>query len=405
MGVSVVESASTGKNGLSDQRNILVYRDRLAPRSEAQFLRRQYVGFSRLHPIWVGCRTDQGLPELGAQPVIVGRRGALGECDRALFKQLGIVPAHPDFALLRPLIIHAQFGRGGALALPIARALRIPLVVTFHGGDATKDKHYGNLPTVFRRRLSALKREASLFVCASDFIRDRLVARGFPASKLRVIRLGVDVQSPAETVLPARPPYILFVGRLVEKKGCKYLIEAARLLAATGSPIKIVVIGDGPRASELRTQAHDLPSVVFTGWLSSDQVRDHMQRATALCVPSITAQDGDADGLPTVILEAMAIGVPVIGTQQAGIAEAIDHGITGLLVQPASTTALADAIRWVVDNPERRNAMGAAAHGVVCASFDARTQSRRLEDTLLEIIGQRGATMDQRHEAPVHGSD
>jgi colanic acid/amylovoran biosynthesis glycosyltransferase len=323
--------------------------------------------------------------------VILGRHGGLGQWDRTLFKQLGLVPPSPDLAALRPRVVHAQFGRGGALALPIARSLRVPLVVTFHGGDATKDKHYGNVPSIFRRRLSALKQEAALFVCVSQSVHDRLIDRGFPPNKLRVIRIGVDVQPAIEAVRPASPPYVVFVGRFVEKKGCKYLIEAARQLAATGCPVRIVLIGDGPLAAQLHAQAQNVATVGFTGWLSSDQVRHHIQQATALCVPSITAQDGDTDGLPTVVLEAMAIGVPVIGTYQGGIAEAVEHGITGLLAQPASHGALADAIRWILDNPLSRDSMGAAARRVVHARFDAQTQSQQLEDALLEVIGERGA--------------
>jgi len=290
-----MESVSIGENSVSDRCNfILAYRDTVAPRSEAQFLRPQYVVFSRLRPIWLCRRTDYGLSELGAQPLIIGQRGALGECDRILIKHLGIVPAYPDLLQFRPLMIHAQFGCGGALALPISRSLRIPLVVAFHGGNATKDKHYCNVPTVFGRRLGELKREARLFDCVSKFIRGCLVTRGFPSSTLRVIRIGVDLQPPSERFQSAHPASILFIGRLVEN-GCKYLIEAARMLAATGCPIKLVVIGDGPLVSQLHTQSHGVPNVVFPGWLSSDQVRYHMQAATAVCVPSVTTQTGDAD--------------------------------------------------------------------------------------------------------------
>src|SRR5205823_6038859 len=104
------------------------------------------------------------------------------------------VPVQPDLRTLRPRLLHAHFGQGGALALPIARALRIPLVVTFHGADATKQTHYRRriVPHVYARRLAALQREAVLFVCVSEFVRDRLLARGFPVEKLEVIHQGVD---------------------------------------------------------------------------------------------------------------------------------------------------------------------------------------------------------------------
>jgi colanic acid/amylovoran biosynthesis glycosyltransferase len=139
---------------LTEADALLVYRDRIVPRSEAHFLRRQYVGFRRLAPVWVGCRTDAGLSDLGVDPIMLGRRGAAGAFDRLAFKQFGRIPAAPDLAMLQPRLIHAHFGRGGALALPIARALGLPLVVTFHGGDATKDGPYRRklFPTIFQRR-------------------------------------------------------------------------------------------------------------------------------------------------------------------------------------------------------------------------------------------------------------
>src|SRR5207245_11773829 len=103
------------------------------------------------------------------------------------------LPPAPDRAALRPRRIHAHFGRGGALALPIARALGLPLVVTFHGGDATKDGPYRSrlFPTIFQRRCAALQREAALIVCVSERIREALLARDFPAAKLKDIRYGV----------------------------------------------------------------------------------------------------------------------------------------------------------------------------------------------------------------------
>ena len=374
--------------------SVLVYRDRIAPRSEAQFLRRQYVGFERLAPVWVGCRADEGLPELGVRPLIIGRRGALGAWDRVLFKQFGVLPPQPDLRALRPAIVHAQFGRGGALALPIAQALGVPLVVTFHGGDATKEKHFsgGIVPTIFQRRLAALQREAALFICVSQFVSDRLAARGFPAHKLRVIRLGVEIQPTAPAYDVALPPHIVFVGRFVEKKGIGHLIEAARILAANGGPVGLSLIGDGPLMGELKEQARSLPGVTFTGWLPNHEVRDCVRRATVLCAPSVASQDGDTDGLPTVILEAMADGVPVVGSRQAGIAEAVEDRRTGLLVPPASPSALAEAIRAIVDQSDLRRPMGAAARLAVQERFNANSQSRLLEDTLIEIT--------QRNAAP-----
>ncbi len=153
---------------------LLVYRHRLAPLSEASFLSRFYAGFEHLTPTWLGYHLDAGVNLLPGDTYHLGRPGVLGVLDRTLFRHAGILPPQPDLRTLHPRLIHAHFGPGGAFALPIARALGVPLVVTFHGADVTKDTHYRSrmIPRTYARRLEALQREAALFVCVSEFVRD-----------------------------------------------------------------------------------------------------------------------------------------------------------------------------------------------------------------------------------------
>jgi colanic acid/amylovoran biosynthesis glycosyltransferase len=366
---------------------VLVYRDRIVPRSEAHFLRRLYLGFEQLMPHWVGCRIDDGLAALGTDPLILGGGGMRGGFDRMLFKQFGILPNKTDLAALRPRIIHAHFGRGGALALPIARQLGIPLVVTYHGGDATKDKHYRRrlLPTIYQRRLESLKREAAAIICVSDFIRTCLLDRGFPAGKLKVIRYGIEMMAD-EAESPMAEPYALFVGRFVEKKGITHLLDAMRRLRAQGRLLPLVLIGDGPLSDPLKAAAADLGDIRFLGWQDQAAVRGWMRGALALCVPSVTARAGDAEGLPNVVLEAMAAATPVIGARSAGIGEAIDDQVTGLLVPPADPAALAAALARLIDDPAARSAMAQAARRRAIENFSAIAQSRLLEATLLSFL-------------------
>ncbi len=284
-------------------------------------------------------------------------------------------------------MLHAHFGQGGALALPIAQALGIPLVVTFHGADATKQTHYRRrlVPRIYGRRLAALQREAALFVCVSEFVRDRLLARGFPTEKLTVIHQGVELGAAhSET---ATDPYVLFVGRFVEKKGVSHLIEAMRLLESRDARTRLVLIGDGPLSGALRDQARRLQRVEFLGWLPNTEVRRWMRGAAALCVPSVTGREGDSEGLPTVIFEAMAESVPVVGSDHAGIAEAVEHGRTGLIVPEGDPPALADALASLIERPELRQRLGAAARVVAAERFSALRQSRLLEAALLRVAG------------------
>jgi colanic acid/amylovoran biosynthesis glycosyltransferase len=358
--------------------------------SEVGFLRRFYVGFERLAPVWLGCHIDAGAGALTSDPLRLGRGGALGMVDRTLFRHFGLLPPQPDLRALRPLVLHAHFGRGGALALPIARALGIPLVVTFHGADATKETHYRRrlVPRIYARRLAALQREAALFVCVSEFVRDRLLARGFPSEKLEVIHQGVelDAAQPAAAEIAA-DPYVLFVGRFVEKKGVSDLIEAMRLLESRHNGARLVLIGDGPLSGALRAEARGLKRVEFLGWLPNTEVRRWMQGALALCVPSVTGREGDSEGLPTVIFEAMAEALPVVASDHAGIAEAVEHGTTGLLVPEGNPPALADALASLIEHPELRGRLGAAARAVAAERFGALRQSRLLEAALLRVAG------------------
>ena len=372
---------------MTDTSALLVYRDRIVPRSEAHFLRRQYVGFRTLVPVWIGCRKDVGLPDLGADPVLLGRRGAAGVLDRFMFRQLGHIPPTPDLAMLRPRLIHAHFGRGGALALPIARALKLPLVVTFHGGDATKDEHYRRtlVPTIFQRRCEALQREAALIICVAEHIREALLARNFPAAKLKVIRYGIEPETDGLSQRPVEQPYLLFVGRFVEKKGIEHLLDAMRTLESEGTSVDLVLVGDGPMTEELKHQAASLTRVRFLGWLPNQEVRRVMKGALAICVPSVAAQTGDSEGLPNVVLEAMACAVPVIGSNIAGIAEAVEHDNTGFLVPPADPPAIAAVARQLLDDPALRSRMGLAARAAATERFSAVAQSRMLEDALLAV--------------------
>jgi glycosyltransferase involved in cell wall biosynthesis len=377
-----------GNSGSLVHSTALVYLDAIGVPSEVSFLKRFYAGFDRLAPTWVGWHLERDADALPFEKITLGRGGVAGFYDRLLFKSVGAIPPAPDLAPLKPRIVHAHFGRGGALALPLAQKLGVPLVVTFHGGDATKEKHYrrGAVPKIYQRRLHALQAYASGFHCVSGYIRDALRARGFPEEKLFVLHTGVE-PAPVITQLPSHAaPYVLFVGRLVEKKGVAHLIDAVGVLQQRGRPVPLIIIGDGPLAQPLRQRAAGLP-VTFLGWQPNAEVRRWMAGAMAVCVPSQRAGTGDSEGLGHVVLEAMAAGVPVVASRHGGISEIVADGETGLLVPPGDPGALADAVDKLVGNASLRQAMGTAGLATVQRRFDARTQSHALEDRLLAYIG------------------
>ncbi|MBW4022550.1 MAG: glycosyltransferase [Proteobacteria bacterium] len=361
----------------------LIYRDVILPQSEVGFMRRQYLGFSRLRPVWVGRRITPGAAEAGLTVHRLGGESALGGLRRAAFKELGLVPDMPALEAMRPVVVHAQFGRGGAFALPLARALNLPLVVTFHGGDAHKDKHYRRFPpSLFARRLPALLAEARRFICVSETVRERLLARGFPAAKLTVLPIGTELPDEAPD-RPDRAP-LLFVGRFVAKKGLPVLIDALRRLADEGREPDAIIVGDGPLGETVRAQAAGLARIRFLGWQKPEAVAALMREASLLVVPSIRAAGGDAEGLPSVAVEAMALGLPVLASDRAGLAGVITPGETGATVAASDALALAAAIAELMADPAARRRLGAAGRALACRDYDAGVQSRRLETLLLE---------------------
>jgi glycosyltransferase involved in cell wall biosynthesis len=239
---------------------------------------------------------------------------------------------------------------------------------------------------VFQRRLADLQREAALFVCVSDYIRDSLLGRGFPADKMLVHRYGVEPgpeDRDAERAGEGGP--VLFAGRFVEKKGAGVLLEAMRLLDPVIRP-PVVMAGEGPVGDALKRIAAPLGNVEFAGWLPNNELRRRMHGALAVCVPSLAAADGDAEGLPNVVLEAMAEGVPVVASRHAGIPEAVAHEETGLLVPPGDAEALAAALRRLIHDPDLRRSLGKRAREVAAERFGAVAQSRRLEAILLRVM-------------------
>jgi glycosyltransferase involved in cell wall biosynthesis len=372
----------------------LVYRDRIGALSEISFLRRQYVGFSRLHPVWVGRTVLQGAREVGENVMRLGGSSATGPLQRLLFRHFGIVPrciydchgprkpgidqtSQDGIAAGLCPVLHAQFARGGALALPLARALKLRMVVTLHGGDVSKQKNWRG--TVLARRWPALVRETTRFVCVSAAVAEIAAARGVPANKLTVLPIGVEI--PGQPPLARQPIGHLFVGRFVEKKGILVLADAIRQLRAQGDLTPLVCVGDGPLRPVLEALASNTTGVTLTGWLPPDAVRARMQEAVSLIVPSIIASSGDTEGLPSVIPEAMAQACPVIGSDQGGIAEAIRHEQTGLLVAPGDAAALAGAMRRMT--PGLRQSLGGSGFAYAAEALNARIQSGKLEALLL----------------------
>lgn len=177
---------------------------------------------------------------------------------------------------------------------------------------------------------------------------------------------------------------ILSVARLVEKKGLVYLVEACAILARRGVAVQLDIVGDGPMRSQLERAASSGAPVRFWGELPQECVIDMYARATAFCLPCVVASTGDRDGLPTSVLEAMAVGVPVVTTAVNGLGDAVHHERTGLIVPQRDPLALADALQRLLTNPELAARLAAKARREVERHYSAEASAALLRSMFPE---------------------
>jgi len=362
---------------------VLIFRKELLPISET-FIEAQAGALREFHPQYVGLLPAAKSLPLAHNAILLAKTRslrALGEAN--LYGWTGIAPQfHRRVRLTRPALIHAHFALDGSTALPLADALQIPLLVTLHGYDVTMgDKYFSKTPAgkLYLRRRKELWERASLFICVSEFIRNKALEAGFPKDKLRVHFIGVDRQSfrPAEE---RTGKLVLFVGRLVPKKGCIHLLHAMRRVQDLEPSARLAIVGDGPLRRSLEKTAQELQlQVDFLGSQPSSVVRESISRASLLCIPSITAPDGGGEGLGMVILEAQAMGRPVVGFRSGGIPEAIREGVTGLLAPAGDEAGLAQQILRYLQDEVFWQSSSTQGISWIAERFDLDHQTRELE--------------------------
>jgi len=363
-------------------RNFLAYADTLFTPSES-FIVRGYRAFDALTPVYAG-HDVRGPGPAGADVLELGAlHGVTGE---AGFKQFGILSARlkDEVARRKPVLIHASFGKSGTYALPIARQLGLPLVVTYYGGDATKHSNTrDSLLRVYNRRRAALWREAALILPCSDFLRRELAAKGCPEDKMIVHHNTADGEQfqPGE-----KQKIILFAGRWTHKKGIDTLIAALARLGPALDGWRVRLLGDGELKAPLVAELAAAGVVAeLPGWIPADEMPRHFAEAMIVCVPSKRAPSGDAEGLPLVCIEAMLSGCALAATRHAGIPECVRDGETGYLVEENDAHALADRLSRMISDKDATREMGRKGRALALSDFNLAHQSRKLQDHLLGV--------------------
>lgn len=372
----------------------LIFRVDLLPSSET-FVAAQAHALRRYKPIFAGLRRVRAGLEIDPEECVTVTRTdtAADKLRRRIFLHTGLAPQFlRQLGGHRPALLHAHFGVDAAAALPIAGQLKIPLVVTLHGYDvASTDEVLSRTAAgrAYLRRRRVLFSTASAFLCVSEHIRQQALARGFPEAKLRTHRIGVDLSlfAPDACYSPSRDPIVLFVGRLVEKKGCVHLLRAMMVVAQRHPEANLLIVGDGPLLEPLRAQARaTLRCCTFLGAQPPSVVRDLMHRASLLAMPSVIASDGDTEGLPIVLCEAQAIGLPIAGFEGPGVSEAVTPCESALLAPSGDDATLADCISAILTDRDLGARLAAAGRRRAEKYLSLATQTEQLETIFDEIL-------------------
>jgi colanic acid/amylovoran biosynthesis glycosyltransferase len=286
-------------------------------------------------------------------------------------------------------LLHIYFGHIAVHLLPLMHHWPKPTVVSFHGADVLVDLAKPRYRLATREMLAA----ARLVLVRSQSLARAVAALGCSAEKIRLHRTGIPL---AEiTFRPRTSPNdgawkLLQAGRLIEKKGWQTSLRAFAAFQQKHPAATFVIAGEGPMQQELQTLARELgvaERVHFAGFLSQVELREEFFQSHIFLHPSELGRDGNQEGVPNAMLEAMASGLPVFATRHGGIPEAIEDGVSGVLVDERDHVALAEALLDWTGRPEALHRLAKAGANTVAANFEQNAQARVLEDLYFEALG------------------
>lgn len=270
--------------------------------------------------------------------------------------------------------LHAHFAGDAAWVAMLASKLSgIPYSFTIHAGGI-----FG-WPYLIKEKIAGAK----FVVSISEFNKNYLGG----ADKIKVIHCGVDLEQFRLRNAPQNQiPQILTVARLEEKKGHRYLLEALKILKDKKLKFQVTIVGGGVLENDLKKQMRALGlenCARFTGPLTQNEVKKLLREADVFVLPCVTAKNGNMDGIPVSLMEAMAVGVPVVSTRLSGIPELIEDGKTGLLVEPESAVELVEAVEKVLAGPDLRSRLVQQARIKVEEDFDIKKNAQEFAGLLL----------------------
>jgi glycosyltransferase involved in cell wall biosynthesis len=263
---------------------------------------------------------------------------------------------------------------------------------------------------LFTRNRNNIRRQmtrAARIVTISRYHREKILelCPEIPPEHVSIIHCGLETERfvPARTNdATSRAPRVLSIGRLVQKKGFEYLIDACAVLEERGVPFECVIIGEGPSRSSLAKRASDLgveKRVTLLGAMEQPEILENYHRSDLFVLPNVMADDGNRDGLPVVLMEAMSCGLPVVTTRMTGTTDLVEDGITGVLVPEKDVGALVASLEGLMANENRRNELGQSGRRKVMREFRIQETTQQLAQVFLQVYhegnGVSGASTDR----------
>jgi colanic acid/amylovoran biosynthesis glycosyltransferase len=286
-------------------------------------------------------------------------------------------------------LLHIYFGQIAVHLLPLIRLWKEPSIVSFHGADVTVDMNKPAYREATRQMLNAVK----LVLVRSESLRRAVIDLGCDEGKIEIQRTGIPLGEfplrERDFVATATEWQFVQAGRLIEKKGLPVTLRAFAIFLRQYPNAKLTIAGEGPLLGQLQALSRELNidgRVSFTGFISQQQLREIYYASHIFLHPSQTGHDGNQEGIPNSMLEAMASGLPVFATQHGGIPEAIEDGVSGVLVAERDHQKLAAALLDAVQDPGFLSRIAGNGAEIVRKNFDLSAQARRLEEIYLRMI-------------------
>jgi len=374
--------------------NVLIYSKKIAKASET-FIFEPAMALKRYQAYFVASlrRYDLSVPDERVFTANTGQ-GKYSLVKQSLKRRIlghnGVSHLASAISKVNPLLLQSHFAHEAVNAMPLAKKLNIPFIIYYHGLDATvtPEATQGNaFWENYFQTLPELQKSATLVLTQSDFLRDTVIKKGFPAEKVQTQYIGVEPTDEIPLSRDERQPIVLFTARLVEKKGLTYLLSAMSAVQERFPELELVIVGDGILRESLEAQAKsESVNCRFIGWQSPQQVQEWMQKALIFCVPSITAKNGDSEGFGMVFIEAQRYGTPVVSTLHGGIVESVADGETGILVDEKDVPALAQSIERLYTDSDLWQKFSQNGYERVKTTFNLHTLVDKLEATYDRVI-------------------